>query len=121
MYYPELYTVSKSRDMTAIFGGLNKTHTCTDGEWISEDGLTSQYYPTLCQKRGDYPETLTSLSEDVTGKLLALKYFSNGDRCAVYENGILWGYWDDFVDHFGSYTPKYTSIIEINTIERNRI
>lgn len=112
MYYPELYTVSKSRDMTAIFGGLNKTHTCTDGEWISEDGLTSQYYPTLCQKRGDYPVILTSLSEDVTGKLLALKYFSNGDRCAVYENGIQWGYWDDFVDHFGSYTPKYTSIIE---------
>ena len=96
MYYPELYTVSKSRDMTAIFGGLNKTHTCTDGEWISEDGLTSQYYPTLCQKRGDYPETLTSLSEDVTGKLLALKYFSNGERVVVYEKGILWGYFDEF-------------------------
>ena len=109
MYYPELYTVSKSRDMTAIFGGLNKTHTCTDGEWISEDGLTSQYYPTLCQKRGDYPVTLTSLSEDVTGKLLALKYFSNGERVAVYEKGILWGYFDEFHEiSMPTYETGYT-------------
>ena len=109
MYYPELYTVSKSRDMTAIFGGLNKTHTCTDGEWISEDGLTSQYYPTLCQKRGDYPVILTSLSEDVTGKLLALKYFSNGERVIVYEKGILWGYFDDFREiSMPTYETGYT-------------
>ena len=99
MFYPELYTVSKSRDMTANFGGLNKTHTCSAGEWVNEDGLTSKYYPTLCPKRSDKPEKLTNLPESTTGKLLALKYFSNGERIAVYEKGILWGEYDEFYEH----------------------
>lgn len=82
MYYPELYTVSKSRDMTAIFGGLNKTHTCTDGEWISEDGLTSQYYPTLSVKKSD--AVVEEYSAD-RGNIYAVKYLTNDMRVAVYE------------------------------------
>lgn len=112
MFYPELYTVSKSRDMTANFGGLNKTHTCSAGEWVNEDGLTSKYYPTLCPKRSDKPEKLTNLPESTTGKLLALKYFSNGERIAVYEKGILWGEYDEFYEHDMNPYGRRTSIVE---------
>ncbi len=54
MYMPYYNDVSRSREMTAVFGGYNHNLSCADGEFYDMKNMTSSYYPILSprKKRG---------------------------------------------------------------------
>lgn len=47
------YSISKNTNMVSVFGGINNTYGCAEGEWRDESGLTSEYFPTLSSEKAN--------------------------------------------------------------------
>ena len=51
MYFPQHYDVSRSREMTTVFGGYNHRLSCADGEFYDMKNMTTDYYPMLSPRK----------------------------------------------------------------------
>ena len=50
LYMPELYEERATRQMTSVFGGLNRGARIPDGEWADMQNLTSDQYPLMATR-----------------------------------------------------------------------
>ena len=54
MQFPYFYDVSRTREMTSVFGGYNHQLSCADGQFFDMKNMSSKYFPVLSprEKRG---------------------------------------------------------------------
>ena len=58
MRFPQMRPISKSRQVTSVFGGYNHNPVIGDGEWWDMENMTSDHYPLLSPDLGVKSEDL---------------------------------------------------------------
>lgn len=129
LYMPELYEERATRQMTSVFGGLNRGARIPDGEWADMQNLTSDQYPLMATRDKRHHSDNRCCPTAVT-----VRHYDGGE-CVIWLDGVnlrfggkhtvdLSTYGLDKYNapkqrllNFGAYVIVYPAMIYVNTVD----
>lgn len=140
LYMPELYEERATRQMTSVFGGLNRGARIPDGEWADMKNLTSDQYPLMATRDKRHHSDNRCCPTAVTVRSYRAPLPSDASVLGKYE-GVIWldgvflrfggkrtvnlfmyGLNEDDAPkqkllNFGAYIIVYPAMIYVNTVD----
>lgn len=129
LYMPELYEERVTRQMTSVFGGLNRGARIPDGEWADMQNLTSDQYPLMATRDKRHHSDNRCCPTAVT-----VRHYDEGE-CVIWLDGVflrfggkrtvnlfMYGLNEDDAPkqkllNFGAYVIVYPAMIYVNTVD----
>lgn len=143
LYMPELYEERATRQMTSVFGGLNRGARIPDGEWADMQNLTSDQYPLMATRDKRYHSDNRCCPTAVTVRSYRAPVSDSASDLGLLEEyeGVVWldgvtlrfggkrtvdlswyGLTEDDAPrqrllNFGAYVIVYPAMIYVNTVD----